>query len=1127
MSAPAPVAARLLPIILLAAAGCGEQTPVLTATLPPPPPESVPEPLGEALFDGATLAGWDGDRSYWSVEDGCIVGRSTAEHPLTRSIYLFWEGEAQNFILDFDYRIEGGNSGMQYRSRRLPEDDVAGYQADIEDGPSYTGILYESGGRAIMSERGCRWAIAHDGTRTAGAPLGTAAELQAKVKSREWNHYRITALGTQLVHEINGVVMMELKDHENGRARPHGTFALQLHQGPPMEVRFREMSLQRLPLAGRADPEWIWSSVDSPQGETRWFVREFELEAPVTLAGGAIGGDNHFTAWLDGLELTSGDDWSQPSAVPNGMELAAGRHLLAVRGRNDGGPAAIIARLLLRDAGATPRTLVSDLGWLAYEREPAGWPVHEVPPGGAPVHSYGPAGAHRGPWGAVMAERVATPADRFSVAAGFTVELIHSASAAEGSWVAMSFGPRGEIFVSPQQGALQRLNFPRGHDAPPTVEVLNTPAGSAQGLLWAHDALYVNAQGGADGGLHRLRDRDHDGIFEEHAVLKRYGPPGEHGAHGIVLGPDGMLYLTLGNHVDLPEGISPDSAFRNGAEDVLLERLWDPRGHAVGVMAPGGTVMRTDPDGQNWEMMYAGLRNAYDLAFAPNGELFSYDSDMEWDIGAPWYRAPRVVHVVPGGENGWRSGSAKWPEQYPDSLPPVVETGPASPTGTVFGTAGNFPGAWREALYIADWAYGRIHAVHLTPKGASYGGSFETFVSGKPMNVADLEFGPDGALWFITGGRGTQSGLYRVRWIGGTEPPPAHGVFEQDTPELKLRRQIERGELSVRSALVALNDADRFLQWAARLRLEREELSKLPLKESPATLLLEARLGVALLDPMRLTFLWDQFPPETRWTTLRALMLARTRAQQQTAADIQALSEFLLDELPSGDPLLDREIAALWVSLQPTNAPTVLMERLRAEPYAEGKLHYATLLRLARDGWSLELRVEFLTWLRSARALPGGYSLAGFYDAIEREFLAAMAPEAVTALLEIVPASPPAAEYAPAEARAFVRKWSVAEADTALATNATADLASGARLFESVGCIQCHRVDGRGGSIGPDLSSAGSRFGRRDLLEAIVEPQKIVSDQYVILPMPAGLADSLSAEELRDLIGWLQARSGR
>src|SRR5262249_8812137 len=155
-----------------------------------------------------------------------------------------------------------------------------------------------------------------------------------------------------------------------------------------------------------------------------------------------------------------------------------------------------------------------------------------------------------------------------------------------------------------------------------------------------------------------------------------------------------------------------------------------------------------------------------DMAFNPDGELFTWDSDMEWDIGAPWYRPTRVNHCVSAGEYGWRSGSAVWPTYYPDSLPTTLDVGLGSPTGMKFGTSAKFPLRYQRALFAADWAYGRILAIHLTPLGASYEGTFETLVTGKPLNVTDLDFGPDGAMYFITGGRGTPSTLYRLTYSG-------------------------------------------------------------------------------------------------------------------------------------------------------------------------------------------------------------------------------------------------------------------------------------------------------------------------------------------------------------------------
>ena len=140
-------------------------------------------------------------------------------------------------------------------------------------------------------------------------------------------------------------------------------------------------------------------------------------------------------------------------------------------------------------------------------------------------------------------------------------------------------------------------------------------------------------------------------------------------------------------------------------------------------------------------MLSMGYRNPYDSAFSPEGELFAYDADMEWDMGAPWYRPTRICHATSGSEFGWRAGTGKWPNYFEDSLPPVVDIGPGSPVGVLFGTGAKFPSRYQRALYALDWTFGTIHAIHLKPRGASYVGTEEEFISGTPLPVTDAAIG--------------------------------------------------------------------------------------------------------------------------------------------------------------------------------------------------------------------------------------------------------------------------------------------------------------------------------------------------------------------------------------------------
>ena len=167
------------------------------------------------------------------------------------------------------------------------------------------------------------------------------------------------------------------------------------------------------------------------------------------------------------------------------------------------------------------------------------------------------------------------------------------------------------------------------------------------------------------------------------------------------------------------------------------------------------------------------------MCFNRTGEMFCYDSDMEWDVGLPWYRPTRMMHVPAGAEFGWRSGWSVWPDYYFDSLPGVAETGRGSPTGMVAYNHVMYPRRYQDALFMGDWAHGRIICLKVKPSKGGYSIEGETFVEGRPLNITDLVVGPDGWLYFCTGGRATDGGIYRVVWQGQIPPSlkePGKGI---------------------------------------------------------------------------------------------------------------------------------------------------------------------------------------------------------------------------------------------------------------------------------------------------------------------------------------------------------------
>lgn len=204
------------------------------------------------IFDGKSLEGWQApDSRYWSVQDGAITGRSSADVPCTSNQFLAWEGGiVDDFELTLKFRILGSaraNSGIQFRSRIEDDGHASGYQADLDRAGRWRGALYdEKTGRRMLASPGEKTVITEDGKRTSTKLDARAPEVDAD----GWNTYRITARGSRIVLGVNGRVTAVVVDDEAGERDLQGRLALQLHSGPPMTVQFKDIQLKRLPLSG-------------------------------------------------------------------------------------------------------------------------------------------------------------------------------------------------------------------------------------------------------------------------------------------------------------------------------------------------------------------------------------------------------------------------------------------------------------------------------------------------------------------------------------------------------------------------------------------------------------------------------------------------------------------------------------------------------------------------------------------------------------------------------------------------------------------------------------------------------------------------------------------------------------
>lgn len=888
---------------------------------------------------------------------------------------------------------------------------------------------------------------------------------------------------------------------------------------------------------------WIWGE----NQDRRYFIRKgFEAKGKAKAAWLKAAADNKITVFVNDRNVGTSDDWNEPIEVEITDSLKPGQNVIAIDVSNSGGPAAAALKLALTNEDGTVDYIVTDESWMAS--------ANRRSRDAQPVHVIGKMGSTL-PWGDVFAKEsrfAGATRGVFQVLPGFQVERLFTVPRDElGSWVAIAFDPKGRLIASDQENkGLCRITVPApGSDDPVRVERLSVPITSAQGMLFAFDSFYVTVNGGPGSGLYRVRDTNGDDQYDEVVKLKEIRGGGEHGPHALRLSPDGKsIYLMSGNHTLPPDNPSPNSPVPlNWQEDLLLPRQWDANGHAVGIMAPGGWVARTDPDGKEWEVTSIGYRNAYDMDFNADGELFAYDSDMEWDMGMPWYRPTRVNHATSGSEFGWRSGTGVWPAYFIDSLPPMIDTGPGSPVGVTFGYGAKFPAAYQKALFICDWTFGTIYALHLKPNGSTYGATKEEFLSRTPLPLTDTAVGPDGALYFTIGGRGTQSELYRVRYVGDEPTAPVDAKDAEGAEARALRHQIEqyhrRADDQAKAVAFVwphLKSGDRFLSTAARIALEHQDPATWQdrvFSEADPEALLNAAVALAhqgdkSLQPKLIAALdkldFASLSPAQKLGLLRAWGLTFIRMGAPDAETAKKIAAKLDGYYPAAnDDILNRELCNLLVYLQ---SPTVLAKTialmkqdtkkpeidkatadllarnagyggpiakmLENRPDAQ-KIHYAFALRNVKEGWSLEDRKFYFQFLEKAREWSGGASYLGFLKNIDKDAFE-NASEADRLAIESTGARQPFRVKELPKAQGPGHKWTLEEVIdlTSKEPIRGRNYERGRTAFAAAQCVLCHRFVGDGGATGPDLTQAAGRFGAKEIAEAILEPSKVISDQY-------------------------------
>jgi putative heme-binding domain-containing protein len=1002
-------------------------------------PLSAAEDGFRPLFNGKDLAGWDGNPGLWSVQDGAITGKTTGPAQLKYNQFLIWRGgKVKNFELRLKVKHQGNNTGVQYRSRELPENgawSIGGYQCDMHSNPPYNAMVYDERGRGIITQNGQRVVIDPSGQKWV-----TDEHEPVKVDPSEWHDYTIIANGNHLIHQIDGKVTIDLTDHEEKARSLEGLLAFQIHQGPAMTVQIKDVMIKDLPDGG----------------------------------------------------LIAFNQISIPSDAQ-----------------------------LIQPPGAKPK---------AAPAPAAAAPAEPAKPQPKPKKQTTA--------GAAIGENTATPVARIKAPKDFKVELLYSVPGGDqGSWVNLCHDDKGRIYASDQYGGLYRFTPPAAGEPldPANVQKVAVDIRAVNGMLFAFGSLYVGVndyESKIPSGLYRISDSNADDHLDKVELLRGIDSKGDHGVHAIVLTPDGKgLYLVCGNNAILTETAPTSPVPAIWGDDHLLARMPDGRGHNRHVMAPGGIIYRVSPDGKQFETFASGFRNIYDASLNSDGELFTYDADMEYDFNTPWYRPTRINHVVSGAEYGWRNGAGKYPEFYADNLPASLNIGPGSPTGTTFGYGAKFPAKYQKALYALDWSWGKLYAVHLKENGSSYTATKEEFITGSPLPLTDAIILPqDGAMYFSIGGRRVQSGLYRVSYAG-SESTAAVDLTPAVTPERTLRHQLEafhgkQDPKAVETAWAHLDSSDRYIRWAARTILEHQPLSQWQARafeETNPAKQLEALLAVArvagvcpthrkpdtvVYASMRdqllaalLNFDFAKLKPDQKLAHVRIVEIVLHRFGNPDEATVAALIAKLDPAYPADNFELNWLLTETLAYLQAPNTAAKGMALIAAAPSQEPQLEYARSLRFLKTGWTPALRKAQLDWFLKAANYKGGASFDKFIEFIRNDTLATFTEAEKTEFAALINQKPERKSAIENVGDVFVGRtptqWTLEELSEATKGGLKGrNFATGQKMFAAAACYACHRFGNAGGMTGPDLTGAGGRYSPHDLLDQIINPSKEINEQF-------------------------------
>jgi len=1019
------------------------------------------------LFNGKDLTGWDGNPELWKVENGEIVGTTTGPEQLAYNQFLIWRGgKVKNFELKAKIRQKGNNTGIQYRSKELPENgkwSIGGYQCDIHPAHPNNAMVYEEKGRGIIVQNGQGVVIDPEAKRWL-----VSEHEPVKVDIAEWHEYTVIAQGNHLIHKIDGQVTIDLLDFELAKRSLEGLIAFQIHRGPAMKVQIKDVMLKELPEGGVVSFEK--SAIPSD-------AQIIEAKAP-------------------------GKGKAKAPAAPK----APAKAKAAEKGKaKPNRPQAVGPAI-----GANVATPVSNIKTLKDFKVEL---IYSVP------------GGEQGSWvnlttddaGRIyvsdqygMLYRFKAPAAGQTLSAGDIEKVPADIRGVNGMLFAF-----GALYVGVNDyekkipSGIYRITDSNSDDMPDKVEMLREfDAGSDHGvhaILKTPDGkgLYLISGNNAE-----IKEGPKAGTPDSSPVAKLWGDdhllprmPDGRGHNRHRMAPGGIVYRFT------PDGKTFEifaSGFRN---------IYD------GGVNRDGELFVYDAD-MEYDFNTSWYRPTRINHVVSGGEY-------GWRNGAGKYpefyfdNLPATLNIGPGSPTGTTFGyGAKFPAKYQEAFYALdwswgkIYAVHLTPNGSTY-TATKEEFVTGGPLPVSDAIIGKDGAMYFTIGGRRVqSGLYRVTYTGKESTSGIV-------TKFAEVGSGDKE--LDFKWLTEGKPDTNSPV----TVRRRLERfHGKQDSQAVKISWPYLSNSDRYIRAAARNALEHQPLAEWQdkaLAETNATAQLEAllaltrRTGVcethreanhtvnsAARDQILAALLKHDFAkltPEQRLGYVRIIEIVLHRFGNPDDATVAAIIAKLDPAYPADNFELNWLLTETLAYLQAPNTAAKGMALIAAAESQEPQVEYARSLRFLKTGWTPELRKQQLEFFLKAANYKGGSSFAIFIDFIRKDSLATFTPEETSQFAELIAKKPEVKSAIENVGAMFVGRtptmWTLDELSAATKTGMKGrSYDNGRKMFSAAACYTCHRFGNAGGMTGPDLTGAGGRYSPHDLLDQIINPSNVINEQF-------------------------------